>query len=122
MKIVENANGCPMCKRIPVLSVEEIQKLKNGSFLHGLVENAHNTVKPVTSHSATDTMNSVLDNLEALFGFGSVSADIAQEGNGVTEEDLNIDQIMYCYQDTFYLRGRKQDYSIQFCPFCGNHL
>lgn len=123
MKIVENGKGCSMCKRMPVLSAEEVQKLKNGEFLHGLVENAHGEeVSPVVGHSAADTMNSVLDDLEALFGFGSASADPAQKEKRVTDEDLRIDQIMYSYQDTFYLRGKRQDYSIQYCPFCGNHL
>ncbi|MDE6088185.1 MAG: hypothetical protein K2G25_07335 [Oscillospiraceae bacterium] len=124
MKIVENDKGCSMCRRIPVLSAEDVQKLKDGEFLHGLVEeNAHSTAKPVANRSATDMMNSVLDNLEALFGFGSApTGDTVQEQNKVTEEDLSIDQIMYCYQEKFYLRGKRQDYTVQFCPFCGNHL
>ncbi|MDE5885669.1 MAG: hypothetical protein K2H29_11430 [Oscillospiraceae bacterium] len=124
MKIVENGKGCSMCRRIPVLSEEDVQKLQNGEFLHKLIEkNAQDMKNPVVNHSATDTMNSVLDNLEALFGFGAVPAgDTVQEQNEVTEEDLSIDQIMYCYQEKFYLRGKRQDYTVQFCPFCGNHL
>lgn len=109
-----------MCRRIPVLSAEDVRKLQNGEFLHGLVEqSAPGTGK--SGSSAADTMNSVLDDLEALFGFGSAPAGDAGQGRDeVTEEDLRIDQIIYCHQEKFYLRGKRQDYAVQFCPFCGN--
>lgn len=123
MKIADKGKGCPMCRRIPVLSNEELQQLQDGKFLHGLVENAHGVSEPDGNHSAVDTMNSILDNLEALFGFGSAPTDANQnQMSKVTEEDLKTDQIIYCHNDIFYLRGKRQDYTVMYCPFCGNRL
>jgi hypothetical protein len=82
---------------------------------------------------AVESMNSTLDDLEKLFGFGDAAEpELEAEPEPEPEpeeafdpliaEDTKTEPLMYHYKDSDFLITAHKDIAVQFCPFCGSKL
>ena len=139
MRMIDRSGiGCPMCTRIPVPNEEEMQWMRSGQPLFSLIAEAFEEQKhaPVQEtadeeneeRDAVDIMNSTMDDLEALFGFGDAPVKeeapppVEEEFEPLVKSDLTIDPLIYYSEDRFYLMTPSRDREIGFCPFCGSKL
>lgn len=145
MRMIDRTGiGCAMCARIPVPNEEDMQWMRSGQPLISLLAEAYEEQKKRTAgepepepeeekiedfQDAVEAMNSTMDDLEALFGFGDapVSEEEAppseeEEFFPLTKDDTKLDPLMYHYKDADYLMTPSRDHEIRFCPFCGSRL
>lgn len=139
--INRNGIGCEMCSRIPVPNEEEMQWMRSGQPLFSLIAEAFEEQKSAAvqetqeepedeERDAVDIMNSTMDDLEALFGFGDASVKEEEETPPPAEEqfdplvksDLSLDPLIYYYKEVHYLMTPSRDREVRFCPFCGSAL
>ena len=125
-----------MCMRIPVPNEEEMQWMRSGQPLFSLIAEAFEEQKKKKSgeptpaaeeapKDAVEAMNTAMDDLEALFGFGDAPAPkeeepVEEDYEPLVKEDTKFDPLMYHYKDSDYLMTPSRDHAIQFCPFCGS--
>lgn len=148
--------GCPMCKRLPVPNDDDMTWMRAGQPLISLIADAYAQQRakeraaeeekaaaeaaaeaaaavPDEQKDAVDLMNSAMDDLEKLFGFGDAPEPEEieepepepveeEEYEPVTTADTKLDPMMYHYKDADYLVTGHRDLEIQYCPFCGSKL
>lgn len=118
MRMVESSNGCNICRRIPAPTKDEIGWIMSGQPLASLILEAYNKTHPDSATTNVDgtigSMNSVMDNLEALFGFAQDDGTVPIE-----KEDLHKEFIFYKNGDHTIIRLPIGHTPISFCPFCG---
>ena len=147
-----------MCKRLPVPNDDDMQWMRAGQPIISLIADAYETQKakaraeeeekeaakaakeaaeaaaaiPDSEKDAVGLMNSAMDDLEKLFGFGDApeepeevepaEPEEEEEFEPITSEDTKLDSLMYHYKDADYLVTGHRDLEIKFCPFCGSKL
>lgn len=144
MRMIDRSGvGCPMCMRIPVPNDDDMQWMRSGQPIISLIAEAYEAQKAKAraeaegtapaapaeeNKDAVESMNSTMDDLERLFGFGDEpepEPEPAEEEDDfapLIEEDTKCDPLMYHYKDSNYLMTGHRDHAIQFCPFCGSKL
>ena len=131
--------GCEVCARIPVPNEEEMQWMRSGQPLYSLIAESFEEQINAAAQKAAETpeneepdavdiMNSTMDDLEALFGFGDVpvledtSSPAEEKYDPLQKSDLSIDPLVYFFQEKHFLLTPSRDREIRFCPFCGSKL
>ena len=142
--------GCQKCTRIPVPNEEDMQWMRAGQPLSSLIAEAYEKQlekekaaasaesqaapeEEPEAQDAVETMNSTLDDLEKLFGFGddapaseeAAEAPEEQEEepfDPLVEEDTQLTPLLFHYQDEDYLNIGSAHFVIGYCPFCGSKL
>ena len=141
--------GCQKCTRIPVPNEEDMQWMRAGQPLSSLIAEAYEKqlekekaaeakTEPEPAleeepQDAVETMNSTLDDLEKLFGFGddAPANDAAAEEpeeqeeepfDPLVEDDTQLTPLLFHYQDENYLNIGSAHFVIGYCPFCGSKL
>jgi hypothetical protein len=150
MRILDRSGaGCPMCSRLPVPSDDDMQWMRSGQPLSSLIVEAYEEQKAKakaeaegavpeepeeieeTPKDAVESMNSMMDNLEKLFGFGEEQEqeqeaepepEVEEEYDPLVEDDTKREPLMYHYKDSDFLITAHKDMAVQFCPFCGSKL
>ena len=155
MRILDRSSvGCQMCGRLPVPSDDDMQWMRSGQPLSSLIAEAFDEQKrkareaeeaaaapeqveePIEEEApkdAVESMNSTMDDLEKLFGFGD-AAEPEEEAEPEPEpipeeaydpliaEDTKHEPLMYHYKESDFLITAHKDIAVQFCPFCGSKL
>ena len=139
-----------MCSRLPVPNDDDMQWMRSGQPLSSLIAEAYEEQRakaraekeaeqaveeeaaaPEEPKDAVESMNSTMDDLEKLFGFGEEPEPEAEPEpepepeeafDPLIEEDTKIEPLMYHYKDSDFLIAAHKDMAIQFCPFCGSKL
>lgn len=151
MRILDRSGvGCQMCTRLPVPNDDDMQWMRSGQPLSSLIAEAYEEQKakaraerekaeaaeqeaeaPEEPKDAVESMNSTMDDLEKLFGFGDAPEPEAEPEpepepeeafDPLLEEDTKTEPLMYHYKDSDFLIAAHKDMAIQFCPFCGSKL
>lgn len=155
MRILDRSGvGCQMCSRLPVPSDDDMQWMRSGQPLSSLIAEAYEEQKAKARaerekaeaaeqaaeeaeesseepKDAVESMNSTMDDLEKLFGFGGDPEPEAEPEpepepeeafDPLIEEDTKSEPLMYHFKDSDFLIAAHKDMAIQFCPFCGSKL
>lgn len=145
-----------MCSRLPVPNDDDMQWMRSGQPLSSLIAEAYEeqkakaraereaaeaaaagasaepTAESTEPKDAVESMNSTMDDLEKLFGFGGSEPEpeaepepepVPEEAfDPLIEEDTKTEPLMYHFKDSDFLIAAHKDMAIQFCPFCGSKL
>ena len=157
MRILDRSGvGCQMCARLPVPSDDDMQWMRSGQPLSSLIAEAYEEQKAKARaereaaeakeaaeeaaelaaeepKDAVESMNSTMDDLEKLFGFGGETEpepeaepepepEPEEAFDPLIEEDTKTEPLMYHYKDSDFLIAAHKDLAVQFCPFCGVRL
>lgn len=121
MRMTTSNTGCDICRRIPVPTADEISWLMSGQPLTSLIAEAYSKEHPDgttdNNNGTVESMNSVMDNLEMLFGFAQDDSTVPVE-----KEDLHKEFILYKNGDCVFIRLSIGHTPVSFCPFCGRKL